>query len=319
MINIEQKKFRKFKVNIITIENNSKLKIIFTDFGAAIYKIYFNNRLITGEIDDLEKFLTSGMFLGKSIGRTCGRIKDGIAKINGKNYSINKFGKHSLHGGRLSFAFRMFDYQIDQNEDYIDLKFFYQAKDMEEGYPGDLEVKVSYLIYLNENTLKITYTSKSNQDTICNLTNHAYFSLNNDGDFLKQKMMINADLYVDVDDELIYKGIKKVTGAMDFRNLRQFVDDNIDYSNVKLYDHDYILNGKLPNAILTSENEDIRLEIVTNNPILHIYTGPLDGSFNKLGTAIECEKKAFDMEDIFLPKDEVRVQESIYYFKLKGE
>jgi galactose mutarotase-like enzyme len=132
-------------------------------------------------------------------------------------------------------------------------------------------------------------------------------------------MMINADQYIDIDDELIFKGIKDVEGPMSFKNLRKFVDDSIDYGEVNLYDHDYILNGVLPNAILTSENEDMSLEIVTNNPILHIYTGPLDGSFNKLGTAIECEKKAYDMNDIYLPKGERRIQKSIYTFKMKGE
>ena len=320
MISIEKVNFRDHKVDLITVENNSKLKVVFTSFGAAIYKVYFADRLVTGEIKDLDKYFTSGMFLGKSVGRTCGRIKDGIAKINNVEYKINKYGKHSLHGGIYGFSFRMFTYQIFETEKGIEIKFFYTSKDMEEGYPGDLDVEVSYLIDNNQDVIEITYSSISNKDTICNLTNHAYFNMNGaKNDFLKQKMMINADQYIDIDDELIFKGIKDVEGPMSFKNLRKFVDDSIDYGEVNLYDHDYILNGVLPNAILTSENEDMSLEIVTNNPILHIYTGPLDGSFNKLGTAIECEKKAYDMNDIYLPKGERRIQKSIYTFKMKGE
>jgi galactose mutarotase-like enzyme len=103
---------------------------------------------------------------------------------------------------------------------------------------------------------------------------------------------------------------------MNFRKFRKFSEDNYNYDKNAFYDHDFILNGKLPNAILKSENDDMSLEITTSNPILHIYTGPLDRSFNTLGTAIECEKKAYDMNDIFLKKNTKNIQYSRYQFKL---
>lgn len=319
MINISAVNTKVGLVKLITVTNNCGMKIVFTSFGAAIYNLCVNNKLLSAQEDNLDDFLTSGKFHGKSIGRTCGRIKNGEIQINDKVYLINKYGKHSLHGGKLGFAFRFFDFEYNEIEEYIQLIFTYHAKDMEEGYPGNLEAKVVYQIYNNENKLDIIYKAISDQDTICNLTNHAYFNLNLDKSFLNQKMMINADQYIEIDKELIFKSYQEVNEPFDFRKLRKFIDASIDYKKTKYYDHDFVLNGNKPSAILTSEDEKVKLEIDTTCPILHIYTGPLDYKTEVLGVAIECEKKAFDKDDIFLKKDERYYQKSTYKFIVEGD
>lgn len=319
MIKVNEVNTKVGLVKLITIKNDVGMEIIFTSFGAAIYNLRINDKLLSAQEDSLDAFLTSGRFHGKTIGRTCGRIKKGKIKINDKIYSINKYWKHSLHGGKSGFAFRYFNYEVNEYKEYTQLIFTYFAKDKEEGYPGNLNVKAIYNIYSNENKIDIIFDAISDQDTICNLTNHAYFNLNVDTCFLDQKMLINADQYIEIDKELIYKKYQNVNEFFDFRKVKPFMDFNIKYKKNSFYDHDFVLNGIKPNAILTSNDGKIKLEIDTTYPILHIYTGTLEVDTNILGVAIECEKRAFDKDDIFLKKDERYFQKSTYKFIVEGD
>ena len=319
MINISEVNTKVGQVKLITITNEEGMKIVFTSFGAAIYNLSINDKLLSAQEDELDAFLTSGRFHGKTIGRTCGRIKNGKIKINEKTYSISKYWKHSLHGGKLGFAFRFFDFEIKEENEYIQLIFKYLAKDKEEGYPGNLTLNSIYNIYRKENKIDIIFDAISDCDTVCNLTNHTYFNLNVDECFLNQKMLINADQYVEIDKELIFKKYQNVDEFFDFRKIKPFMDSNVKYKKNSFYDHDFVLNGTKPNAILTSSDGKIRLEIDTTYPILHIYTGTLEADTKILGVAIECEKKAFDKDDILLKKDERYYQKSTYKFIVEGD
>jgi galactose mutarotase-like enzyme len=132
-------------------------------------------------------------------------------------------------------------------------------------------------------------------------------------------MLINADQYIEIDKELIFNKYQNVNEFFDFRKLKPFMDPNVKYKKNSFYDHDFVLNGTKPNAILTSSDGKVRLEIDTTYPILHIYTGTLEADTKILGVAIECEKKAFDKDDIFLKKDERYYQKSTYKFIVEGD
>ena len=172
---------------------------------------------------ELEGYIGAGeQYHGAITGRVCGRINNGEFHLNGEKYTLannDGFGKplrNHLHGGIMGFHRQVWDgvyFKTQKGEEGIQFSYF--SENGEEGYPGNLEVKVSYLLD-NDNKLNISYEATTDKATPVNITNHAFFNLNGEGngDILDHKMKINADHYVEADEELIPTGaIKKVKGT----------------------------------------------------------------------------------------------------------
>jgi aldose 1-epimerase len=322
----EYYKFNKLsRYAFINIENESNLKVTFTNIGASIYTIYYKDRLITfTPLDDFNYFIHNGMHYGKTLGRTAGRIKNGIAIIDGKKYYLNKKGEHTLHGGK-GFQYHKYKYIVKELDDEYQVIFKNVSKDNDQGYPGNLSHQVIYHLKKNEDTLEIEYFAVSDKDTLCNLSNHIYWNLEGDMNLpiYDEELVINADKYVVVDNELIYKATALVDEQFDFRKpmpiKKHLFDKDLQESFAKGYDHDWILNKKDPNgpdAILTSKNHDITLEFYSTYPVCHVFTSNcFIDRYKYHAIALEFQKEIFHQEKVILRKDEIYHHSIKFSFK----
>ena len=217
-----------------------------------------------------------------------------------------------MHGGLVGFDKKVWEGKLQ--EEYNDsIEFSYLSADGEEGYPGNLNVRVKYTI-TEDNELKIEYYAISDKDTIINLTNHSYFNLSGQGsgDILKHKIMINADKFTINDKYSIPTGeIAEVNNtAMDFRKLT-YIGENISSSYEQIvfgsgYDHNWIINNsgnKLNKAAEVYDEKSGRvMEVYTTKPGVQFYTANfLDGlEPGKQGTTY-IKRGAFCLESQYFP------------------
>ncbi len=269
-------------VNIYTI-GNSNLEVDIIDMGARINAIrVFNKDVILG-FSTIEDYLDSNSYAKATISRVANRIKDGSFSLNGQIYNLyQNDGKNHLHGGLYGFDKRIFSL-VEKTENSLILK--YVAKDLEENYPGNLELYVKFIV--NDLTLDIIYKAKSDKDTLFSPTNHMYFNLDGEDsdNILEHILLINADTYTPTKLDLIPTGeIKKVENTpFDFRKGKKIGKDFNDplLKNTNGYDHNYILNNTYA-AKLKSNKTDLSMILVTNMPCLQLYTaGALKTSVGK--------------------------------------
>ncbi len=268
------------------LENKNSVKAEIITYGARIFKLF----LPVGDgIDVVAGFNTPSEFKGDNpyfnavIGRVCNRIAKARFTLADKTYHLYaNDGENHLHGGKGGFDRKIWDAEIVGDV----LRLRLTSPDMQEGYPGTLKVTVDYEL-TDGNELKLTYRAKSDKDTICNLTNHAYFNL--DGDFesvLNHIVTINADFITTVDDELIPSGdLTRVDGTpYDFKEPKKIGKD-ISVETKMLtaargYDFNYVLNRtkNMPCATVYSEKSGVKMSVFTDEPCMQFYTGNfLDG------------------------------------------
>ncbi len=279
------------------ILTNGKIEVAATNYGGALLSVmvpdkhgHFAN-VVQGH-DTIKKVIDSPEpFLSTLIGRYGNRIAKGQFTLDGKTYDLTvNNGPNSLHGGPTGFHARVWDAeQTSANS----LTLHYLSCDMEEGFPGNLDITVVYTL-TEDNALKINYMATTDKKTIVNLTHHAFFSLSGlatpTAAIDNQILTINADHFTPIDAVSITTGeIAKVEGTpMDFRTphaIGSRIDD--DYEQLKFgagYDHNYVLNkteaGTLTFGARCVEPESGRtLEVYTTEPGLQIYTANWHSGF----------------------------------------
>ena len=275
------------EVHLITLKNKNDIEVKITNYGGTVTQIQtpdaegnFDN-IVLG-FDSLEKYLAGTPYFGAIIGRYGNRIENGEFVLNGTPYQLSvNDGDNHLHGGEKGFDKVLWDIESVSDSS---LSLSYLSKDGEMGYPGNLEVQVVYtLTDLNE--LKIKYEATTDQSTPVNLTNHSYFNLSGDPEtkILDHELMIKADSYTPVNDELIPTGeIVPVEGTpFDFTEPRQ-IGSRIEQVPGG-YDHNFVLNKKADTlasvAVLFDPQTKRELEVLTEEPGLQFYSGNfLDGS-----------------------------------------
>jgi len=189
-------------------------------------------------------------------------------------------GVNTLHGGKSGFYNKIWD-ATQPNDSTLMLS--YNSPDGEGGYPGNLKVNVTYTLTAN-NGIRMVYDAQSDKNTVLNLTNHAYFNLNGEGDstILDHVLMIDADAITPVDTTLIPTGeLMPVAGTpFDFRKPTAIGErihtENVQLKNGKGYDHNFVLNkkdGMQKVATVYSPNTGIELSIITEEPGLQFYSG----------------------------------------------
>lgn len=270
------------------------LQVAITNYGAKIVSLLAPDKqgqLADVELgyDNIDQYVnTKERYYGGIVGRYGNRIAKGKFKVDGKEYSLaTNNGVNHLHGGKKGFNDVVWD--AEQPDDHT-LKLHYLSKDGEEGYPGNLDITLTYQL-TDSNEVKIDYTATTDKPTVVNLTNHSFFNLHGagNGDINDHVMYINADKFTPVDSTLIPTGkLEPVKGTpMDFTTPTRIGDRvDADFEQLKFgkgYDHNYVLNKKgkeLSLAATVQEPQSGRfLEVWTTEPGVQFYGGNfLDGT-----------------------------------------
>lgn len=304
-------------VKLYTLTNANNMKAVFTNLGGRIVSLLVPDS--TGKLTDVvvgfasaEDYQKSAEpYFGATIGRYGNRIAKGKFTIDGKEYqsSLNN-GENMLHGGKNGFQYQVWD---ASQPDAKTLVLKYLSKDGEEGFPGNLNVTVTYSL-TDENELKMDYEATTDKKTVINLTNHAFFNLNGEGSgtILDHTLQIFADEYNPVDSTLIPTGIEKVTGTpFDFTSPTK-IGERIDQQNQQLkngdgYDHNFVLNGTegmgmTHAAKISGDKSGIVMNIYTQEPGLQFYSGNFMKSKNTLKTGTKDDfRTAFCLETQHFP------------------
>jgi aldose 1-epimerase len=253
-------------------------------------------------------------YFGALIGRFGNRIAKGKFSLDGKEYklAINN-APNALHGGPEGFHRVVWKAEEAKSGEAAVLKLSYVSKDMEEGYPGNLQVFVTYTL-TNNNELEVLYEAETDKKTVVNLTQHSYFNLS--GDFSKpildHEITLNADKLVPVDATLIPIGeLEDVANTpFDFRKPK-LIGKDIEVQNEQIkrgggYDHCWVLNnpekGKTVIAKAYHQASGRILEVTTDEPGIQLYSGNfLDGTLPMRNSGTYAHRTGFCLETQHYP------------------
>src|SRR5439155_13244826 len=227
--------------------------------------------------DSVDGYVSDKSYFGALIGRYGNRIGHAQFTLDGKTYTLAKNnGENTLHGGIKGFNKAVWGAKEIPAKNGQALELSYLSKDGEEGFPGNLSVRVVYTL-TDANELKIEYSATTDKDTVVNLTNHSYFNLKGagQGDNLGHLMMLNAEKFTPVDAGLIPTGeLRAVAGTpFDFRHATA-IGERIEDTDEQLklghgYDHNWILRAARSGsalrvaAVLTDPGSGRMLEVRT--------------------------------------------------------
>jgi aldose 1-epimerase len=289
------------QADLYTLTNANGMTVNITNYGGIITKLTAPDKngqwadVVLG-FDSLAPYLSGHPFFGALVGRYGNRIAKGKFKLNGQEYSlaINN-GPNALHGGTKGFDKVIWKATEIKQDSVVGLQLEYTSKDMEEGYPGNLTVKVVYTLD-NENALTIDYTATTDKPTVVNLTNHSYFNLTGlKRDILDHEVTIASDSIVPVDTTLIPTGkLRAVEGTpFDFRKATKVGAgiDKVEDEQIKAgggYDHCWVLkrsgDGLEKFATVNEPDSGRVMEVYTTEPGVQFYTGNfLDGKLTGKG------------------------------------
>jgi aldose 1-epimerase len=275
-------------VKLFTLTNRKGTIVKVTNYGLIITDIQTADRggklghIVLG-FDNLDQYLKGHPFFGAIAGRVANRIAKGKFTLDGKDYTlaVNNTPNH-LHGGKKGFDKQVWEAKpLPGQEHEQTIEFHYLSKDGEEGYPGNLDVTVTYTL-TDDDELRMDYRATTDKATPVNLTNHSYFNLAGSGDTLDTEVMINADRYTPTDETLIPKGeLAPVKGTpLDFtkaKTMRRDIEALKPKPAPGGYDHNFVLNspgGKLALAARAHEPKSGRvLEVRTTEPGVQLYNG----------------------------------------------
>ncbi len=303
-------------VNLFTVKNANGVELKVSEFGATLVSLKVPDRegnfkdIILG-FDNLEGYVNDATFQGIIAGRYANRIAKGKFTLDGKEYTLaTNDGENHLHGGVEGFGKKVWKGEELKTDEGAGVKLTYLSEDGEEGYPGNLECTVKYILNDN-NELKIVLNARTDKATPVNLTNHAYFNLKGEGNgtILEHKLKLNAEKYTPVEDGLIPTGeIKSVEGTpLDFTEMKTIGADieKVDKKFSGGYDHNFVLpdsGDSLTMVCKVVEPESGRvMEMHATMPGVQFYSGNfLDGFKGKGGKAYN-QHYAFCIEPQYYP------------------
>ena len=270
------------------ILENEYIRATILNLGGILHSLTVNGREIVCAYGSVEDILNGEGYHGSIIGRYANRIRDGKFTLNGKEYILakNEKGITHLHGGNEGFNRKVFQATQVVKPDREELVLTLFSPDGEEGYPGNLDVSVTYALCGKD--FSIHYTAESDADTVLNMTNHAYFNLNgyDSGSVLSHTLRIPADAISAVDEQLIPIAVRPVAGTpFDFNEEKEVGRDiNADDEQLRLgggYDHNFILrrdeplpfDGKTLYTAAVLKGNDLTMTVYTDCPGVQLYTG----------------------------------------------
>ncbi|MBR3241598.1 MAG: galactose mutarotase [Parasporobacterium sp.] len=274
-------------VSLYTVENEF-LSLSVTDYGATMVSIVdkaTDTDILLG-YDSIEGYIKNDGHIGGFIGRTANRIKNGTFELNGKLHQLEVgIRGNNIHGGSIGFDRVMYDTRIEGNS----IICHRVSKDGEMGYPGDLDVTVTYT--LDERTVEMKAEGKAlDQDTIFGMTNHNYYNMDGSSDILNHRVTIYADQYaIDNEEGISQMPLRPVENtAFDFRKEKTLGQDINDpdpqIQNNKGYDHHWAVPGEGVRPFASCKGEKLELLVESNLPGMHVYTANfLKGAVGKKG------------------------------------
>ena len=305
------------QTDLYILKNHSGMQAAITNYGGRLVSLLVPDKngkltdVVVGfkSVKDYEN--STEPYFGATIGRFGNRIAKGKFTLDGKQYTLfTNNGANTLHGGKKGFQAVVWD--ANQVNDST-LELTYLSKDMEEGFPGNLNVKVTYSLTPNDG-FKCEYEATTDKKTVINLTNHAFFNLNGEGrgSILNHTVKIYADKYTPVDTGLIPTGkLAPVAGTpFDFTKPTTIGErieaDNEQLKNGNGYDHNFVLNGTKVDglnhaATVIGDKSGIVMNVYTEEPGLQFYSGNFmqgknifsNGSKDDFRTAFAMETQHF--------------------------
>lgn len=275
------------EVYVYTLDNGKGVSAEILTYGGIIKNLYVTDKngvktdIVLGR-DTLEDYLTNDGYIGAAIGRHANRIARGEFELSGNTYHVGiNEGKNSLHGGKVGFDKKVWEAKEGGTDNAPSLIMSLVSPDGEEGFPGTVEVTMTYTI-TEDNALKINYKAVSDKDTVLNLTNHSYFNLagHDSGEMTKQVLQINSGFYTPNDSECMPTGeVLSVAGTpFDFRTPKAIGRDiNADFAQIQAvggFDHNFAIEGRgyRMAAVAKCEENGINMEVWTDKPAMQLYT-----------------------------------------------
>ncbi len=273
------------EVNLYTLKNKNGMTVEVTNYGTKIIKVLVADK--DGKFDDvvqgfdsLKENVEKEPYFGATCGRFANRIKDGKFTLDGLTYTLaQNNGGNGLHGGIKGFNAQVWEV-IELTENSICMN--YKSPDGEEGYPGTLDCCVSYIV-TDDNELKIRFEAETDKPTVIGLCNHSYFNLNGagNGTVRDHELQLFADYYTPLDDSSSPTGeVRPVAGSpFDFRE-NTLLRNNInapEYAPYRGIDNNWAIRKNQPKelalaAILTDPKSGRKMEVITTQPGIQIYT-----------------------------------------------
>lgn len=288
---------------LITLTNQNGMSIQLMDWGATWISCKVP---VKGEQREIllgchpEDYARQTAYLGASVGRYANRIANAEFTLNGKKIRLTaNQGKHQLHGGE-GFDKRRWEVEMC-GLDFVRFSLF--SSDGDQGFTGNVNAHVTYHL-TEDNAIEVVFEANTDQDTPLNLTNHAYFNLNNAEsglDIRSHMLQLDADYFLPVDNEGIPNSSLKAVQytSFDFRQEKLIGLDFLqeEQALTKGYDHAFLLNAQTdkPCAILTALDRSVVLQVFTSQPALQVYTGNYLG-----GTPTRCGSQYADYSGIAL-------------------
>ncbi len=325
-------------IELITLINQD-LKAVITSYGAGLYQIEMDEHALLVGPQNLDDYLTSTSYYGKTIGRVSGRLVVPFYEIDGIMYPVQPVGseKTNLHGGKVGFSFRNFEI-VDERvqSDTVSITMKYVSQDQEEDFPGELTLFVTYTLN-NQNQLRIDYDAKSNQDTLCNITCHPYFNFQKEKKTInKHELMVKASTYLNIDEDYMIQSKDRVDNTpFDLRNSAVLGDCIKQMSDTPFqgFDHTWIFDEDKNQVTLYDPESHIGMLVDSSYPAIVIYTHNIPSAkvleqTGNLGihssVALECQFEPGGIHHGFLNSAILRKNEHYqhhitYSFFKKGE
>ena len=262
------------------LDNGCGLKAEILNLGGIIRRLIFKGTDVVLARENVHDCYIDDAYMGALIGRTANRINGGEFILNGKKYTLakNDSGVSCLHGGNIGFNKKIWTVTAsDSAEPQLVLET--SAADGEEGYPGNVNVKVTYTL-TKENSIKIHYEGTTDADTLLNMTNHAYFNLNGCGNIDNHTLWLDANFFSPSGTDCMPTGevLSVKNTPFDFTEAKNigsgFSAGDRQIDQFGGYDHNFALNGIgfRKTASLTGDITKIKMDMYTDLPGVQIYT-----------------------------------------------
>ncbi|EKZ4976175.1 galactose mutarotase [Listeria monocytogenes] len=305
-IEVIQEQFGEFEGKTVwqwTMVNDHGMRMSVLNYGAIVTSLETKDKFgnlanISLGFTNLDDYLAHSPYFGATLGPVAGRISNGQFKLDGKQFQLTQNeGANHRHGGKLNFSKKIWNVTVAKELDQIVMTFDYCWADGENGYPGNINARMTYTLN-NKNEWLIDYEAKSDKPTIYNPSNHIYFNLSGEtgSTVLQHQLRINSDRFLPIDGESIPIGEKRsventifdLRAGRELAEITQSQDQQIKLVGAGL-DHAFILkheNGR-PDAVLFDPQSGRRLEMETESDSVLVYTAnSLDSTFEIDGRAV---------------------------------